>query len=96
MKYLDKSGLSHLIAKIKNRHYKLSVAEYRYVTSSDGVFSLTIPSFSSESYVELYINGLKCIKGYDYTLSSSGVITTLKSIDIGAEMFISVKKIVEA
>lgn len=95
MKYLDNTGLSHLVAKIKSQTGKLSVTDYRYVTTSEGAFSLTIPSFNSDMYVELYINGLRCIQGFDYTLSDGGTITTLKSIDKDAEMFISVKQIVE-
>lgn len=92
MKYLDKNGASHLVQKILSS-VGISTTEYRYVTSEDGVFSFTIPLYDTNSIVEVYINGLRCVKGYDYSLNNSGVITTLTSMCKGTELFFVVTKI---
>lgn len=56
---------------------------YNYTATSTGVQSFTIPSYNSKMIIDVYLNGFLLIPTTEYTISSSGVVTTVNSINSG-------------
>lgn len=56
---------------------------YNYTATSTGKQSFTIPSYNSKMIIDVYLNGLLLVPTTEYTISSSGVVTTVNSINSG-------------
>lgn len=56
---------------------------YNYTATSTGVQSFQIPSYSTKMIVDVYLNGFLLVPTNEYTISSSGVVTTVNSINSG-------------
>ena len=73
-KYLDHSGLSHLVDKLKSIIRPTETQEYMRL--EPGVtHSIEISDYDeNESTVDVYLDGLQLLAGVEYTLSSDGII----------------------
>lgn len=63
---------------------------YIKTAEADGVQTYTIPEYSEDMIVDVYLNGFLLIPTTEYTIDSSGVITTVNSVKTGGVLTILV------
>lgn len=81
MKFLDATGLEHLLKQIQAR-LKIIETKYTYVTSDAEVVSFTVPNLTTNDSLEVLVNNLVLFEGTDYTLTGA-VVTLTKELDAG-------------
>lgn len=75
VKTLTKTGLDHLIGKIREM---LLPAEqvYQVQLKAGSAYSFSIPEYDArKSQVDVYLNGLRLAIAKEYTLSSAGLVS---------------------
>lgn len=74
-KLLTYAGLQRFVSKLPTPSAPTE-NHYRVELTSGQTYTFTIPNYSStNSLVEVYLNGLRLIPTTEYTLSSAGLIT---------------------
>lgn len=63
---------------------------YTKTAEADGVQTYTIPNYSEDMIIDVYLNGFLLIPTTEYTIDSSGVITTVTSVKTGGVLTILV------
>lgn len=93
MKYLDQSGLGHLVSKMRAN---IAIIEntYTYTTTSAMTVSFTVPAYTTDgkSTLDVYINGLYAVPTVDYTLSGNKVTLT-NELETGQTVYFVVRTI---
>lgn len=67
-----------------------SVDEYAIDVSTSGVYQTTIPNYKTTDFVEVFLNGLKMTPSKEFTVSSSGLLKTVNTVNSGGELVITV------
>lgn len=49
----------------------------------------TIPGYTSTSYVEVFMNNLRAVKGVQYTVTNAGAVTSLMDLGVGTNVIIT-------
>jgi hypothetical protein len=92
MGWLNTSGMNYLIGQLRSK-LKITETRYSYTTTSSQTVTFTVPGFSSSTMtLDVYVNGLHCIPGTDYTLSGN-VVTMANELDVGQTCSFVVRKV---